>query len=833
MSERWDFCKLAILKKTGFSFDCLESVQTNKVNLAFELVVRIEEELRHISSLVKTHLSSIPRPERHRIKRQMRQLKPISSICLPFTKVWNVVAEQRQQALQEFERIFERDLQLARLKLLNVIKREKYREAVMLCSRDAIDGLERLLTREHVELSFSCDQRYLLSTALRYLQRFCTKNEIISFFGPTSLAYLEPEMNRNIEIGGDVGTITKRRVYFAWWAAELLRQSTLGLDNECRMAYARDGRVLMKDHCCLFDNYGIVHCYELSPREADLLANGAHNIGDRQNQPTKELRRLLDLGLIRPIHGIPVRVMRPLAYLIERVYEILPKESIQLSHLEQLCELMNVLESSGYADRRRILREIDRTFERLTGRTAYRKASSVFGDRRVLHEDCECGGRILLGGKLVETIQKDIGRTLELFYLFEHTKQNIRRLAHYAWFTRKFGLNKAVSLMEAEDALRKDDIQTEIWQDHSTNQAVQRYANLRAKFLSLLGPAIKAINTGTECVRLPETTIDAFLSQERTDTDLGAYTTVDIQISAKSEDNINEGDFLLIFGETHGTLGLRMCFSDLYDESNKIQKLLANNLESVAPGFDLAEILIAGGTGANKLSRLLPLRFQEVEYDSSSLRHGEHVIRYADLMIIAKDKALRMFDKATRRNILIYDSYLFKGDFHLIRSWGSIFSLNEQPSFSDIRAPSADRITRYPRIVIGRTVVYRREWIIPVTDYPHRRKPFTAKVFFDLKKMCIEWNVPRHFMLRVEGWRKPLYVDTENILTLEMLHQVLGKDPLQLRVTEMLPSPDELWLRDEDGRYCCEFSCTAFRIPSQNLTFKGIPKWERECFSNS
>lgn len=817
-STRWAFCKLAIFKKTGFPFDWLESVQTNKVNLTFNRVTRIEQELRRISSLVKPHLCFIPRPERRRIKRQLRQLKPINSICLPFTEVWNAVVEQRQKALQEFECIFERDLRLARLKLLNVVRREKYREAVLLCSRDAADGLERLLTIEHEELSFSSDQRKVLSTALRYLQRFCTKNEAISFFGPTSLAYLEPEMNRNIEIGADVGTITKRRAYFAWWAAELLRQSTLGLDNECRGVYVRDGRVLMKDYSCLFDNYGTVHCYELSPREADLLANCACNIWDMRNKSTKELRRLLDLGLIRPIHRIPVRAMRPLEYLIERVREMLSQESIQLGHLEQLCELRKLFESSGYADRRRILCEIDRTFERLTGRAAYRKASSVFGDRRVLHEDCECGGRIQLGGQLVETIQKDIGRALELFYLLEHTKQNIRRHAHYAWFIRHFGLNKAVSLMEAEDALRKGDIQTEVWNDHGTNHAVQVYANLRAKFLSLLAPAIKAINTGTECVRLPEETIDAFLSQERTDTNLGAFTTVDVLISAKSEENINKGDFVLIFGETHGTLGLRMCFADLYDESNKIQKLLADNLESAAPGFDLAEILIAGGSDANKLSRLLPLRFREVEYDSPSLRHGEHVIRYADLMIIAKDNALRIFDKTTRRNILIYDSYLFKGGFHLIRSWGSLFSLNEQPSLSDIWAPSTDRITRYPRVVIGRTVIYRREWIIPVTDYPHRRKPFTAKVFFDLKNMCRQWNVPRHFMLRVESWRKPLYVDTENILTLEMLHQVLGKDPIQVRVTEMLPGPDELWLRDEDGRYCCEFSCTAFRTPSQNRT---------------
>lgn len=65
-------------------------------------------------------------------------------------------------------------------------------------------------------------------------------------------------------------------------------------------------------------------------------------------------------------------------------------------------------------------------------------------------------------------------------------------------------------------------------------------------------------------------------------------------------------------------------------------------------------------------------------------------------------------------------------------------------------------------------------------------------------------GMPRHVLAKLAGEPQPIDVDFANPLFLDLLAN-LCKTPQALRISEMRPAPDELWLRDARGRYCSEF----------------------------
>ncbi|HEY5168993.1 MAG TPA: lantibiotic dehydratase, partial [Thermoleophilia bacterium] len=77
-------------------------------------------------------------------------------------------------------------------------------------------------------------------------------------------------------------------------------------------------------------------------------------------------------------------------------------------------------------------------------------------------------------------------------------------------------------------------------------------------------------------------------------------------------------------------------------------------------------------------------------------------------------------------------------------------------------------------------------------------------------------GLPRRLFVRSPLERKPIYVDLESEVLLRVLARFLK--PVAERApeapiffTEMLPDPDECWLRDANGRYTSELRVVAVR----------------------
>lgn len=70
--------------------------------------------------------------------------------------------------------------------------------------------------------------------------------------------------------------------------------------------------------------------------------------------------------------------------------------------------------------------------------------------------------------------------------------------------------------------------------------------------------------------------------------------------------------------------------------------------------------------------------------------------------------------------------------------------------------------------------------------------------------------MPRWVFIKSDQEPKPVLVDFENPLAVDLLNKQ-ARQATRLTVSEMRPSPDELWLRDDRGTFTCELR-TSFSL---------------------
>ncbi len=124
-------------------------------------------------------------------------------------------------------------------------------------------------------------------------------------------------------------------------------------------------------------------------------------------------------------------------------------------------------------------------------------------------------------------------------------------------------------------------------------------------------------------------------------------------------------------------------------------------------------------------------------------------------------------------------------------------------------------ITRWPRFTLGRLVLFRRRWVFPPGMAPEVPRDggdgfaSASELFARIARWRRAHGLPRHVFLHTASDPKPYYADLESPLSAELLRRTLTPSadhpaPV-LHATEMLPSPDEMWVRDGAGRYAAEF----------------------------
>lgn len=120
-----------------------------------------------------------------------------------------------------------------------------------------------------------------------------------------------------------------------------------------------------------------------------------------------------------------------------------------------------------------------------------------------------------------------------------------------------------------------------------------------------------------------------------------------------------------------------------------------------------------------------------------------------------------------------------------------------------------------PRLLLDDLVVQRASWRLPVSDIPDHLLIADDSLLAGLDAVLARLGCPRRLFAKVAIDRKPFLVDRHAPLSLRGLARAIQRQRLAdpagaLDLSEMLPTPDELWLGDAaGGRYTSEFRVVA------------------------
>ncbi|MYS26091.1 lantibiotic dehydratase [Streptomyces sp. SID7804] len=127
-----------------------------------------------------------------------------------------------------------------------------------------------------------------------------------------------------------------------------------------------------------------------------------------------------------------------------------------------------------------------------------------------------------------------------------------------------------------------------------------------------------------------------------------------------------------------------------------------------------------------------------------------------------------------------------------------------------------------PRITIDRMTVARETWQLPVADVDFADDKSEAARFVRARHWQRRHDLPRFVFVVSPAEPRPFYVDFDSPVYVTILakaaRRLARKDPgARLKVSEMLPTPEQAWLTDADGhRYTSEL-----RFVAVDLTVTG------------
>lgn len=279
------------------------------------------------------------------------------------------------------------------------------------------------------------------------------------------------------------------------------------------------------------------------------------------------------------------------------------------------------------------------------------------------------------------------------------------------------------------------------------------------------------------------------------------YMSPDVQIAARSIEDIDSGRFLAVVGDFHPANAL---LQGMFSERHPDPDRLRGNVHA-----DLGSPLLYGiprrSPGMLIDARIVPSYtwpddFHVTLGDGDGAPDGYRTIPLTELLVDGDECTDRA---ASFRAPLAHLFYIpmFLAAMH---------------TFDPFPMPGAHG----GRITVGHTVLRRETWAASAGSIPPEPCDFAA--------WARTLGLPRRIFCRPPGEPKPVYVDLESRLLTNSLHRMLrrvaDRDPeASVHFTEMLPGPDECWLEHEGARYTSELRLVAVDLSRRGTGRVTIP----------
>jgi hypothetical protein len=238
-------------------------------------------------------------------------------------------------------------------------------------------------------------------------------------------------------------------------------------------------------------------------------------------------------------------------------------------------------------------------------------------------------------------------------------------------------------------------------------------------------------------------------------------------------------------------------------EENPIVRVLEEGWARRArPGAAFAEVtFMHGGRTANAGLRppLFPL---EIELPGDRATEGREAVPLADLTAAWDSAAGRFTLRSVSRGIeilpVISSGINPEGFVSFLTMVGGqdLQPLGLLPGFDlpDVR--------RWPRYRFGNVVLFRRRWVFGAGELPGGAT--SEEYFLETQRWRREHGLPSDLFVHTDVAPKPFYVCLDAPMFVDLMRRAFP-GAARIHVTEMLPGPGDLWLRNAGGRHASEF----------------------------
>jgi len=816
----WGVWRLVALRSAGFPAREALHLASEELSAAAVCVLEAEAELERIRIRAREQVERAlddlwqrgqgrdgaqrnPLLKANKALKKGRAPKPLPSGLLEAeAETYREAEKTLESARRGFHEAFERALEHQSNELHRVARDPRFREALLWQNRAAHQTAAlRIASTPLEKIRRNSQYRQHEELVASYLQRYALKNDTIGFFGPIYWTHFR-EDGPTLEARPGRELIAERKVFFEAWAIEALakpfaRQKLVKpwLRPRVMPLVELDGRqmriltgkplTLSRDHAALLGA-----CDGEKPARwiaEELSADPALDFAT-----TKEvyaaLRELEKRGVVDWDFQFP---------LTPEALDVFAEEISQIGHpklrtvgqraIDQMVAHRDaVAGSSGDPDALdRALGELEETFQRLTGSDATRNFGKVHGGRTLVYHDTVRDLDLHLGPGILEGLAGPLGSILDGVRWFSHELSTVTHELMYEIYTdlcRREGsstIDGATFSNAVDEIAITDDPEylrplhrrsAEQWHDFlGVEEGSSRHELSHADLVARIGDAFRCPGAGWA----------------------GALQhNPDVLIDAESVEAVNAGNFRLIVGELHlaqntlnSTAIVPMC--PYGDE-------LLRNFERDWKGPGLK--LLVSRTAPRVTTRTVNAFFHPKDL----------VVPTADDPICLPaaprlpPSALLVEEKNGRLWVRSRDG---RHRFGAVEAYGGNLARRATTSFS-LLPPGR----HWPRITVGNVVIHRESWSIPAGDLGFAHARTEADRFLGARRWAHGLEVPRFVFVKTPTERKPFFVDFDTPVYVELLCRHLRRTDeergpeTQIKLSEMLPTPDRLWLEDAQGR---------------------------------
>ncbi|MGW0436010.1 amino acid adenylation domain-containing protein [Micromonospora sp. NPDC003197] len=691
-----------------------------------------------------------------------------------------------------------------------------FREAVTWQNRHALrTGIDALLAHNPAtDAARGSKHRQHEALVASYLQRYCAKNDTIGFFGPVGWATVDPHQDTLLRMRHGVAPLATRTVYFENWAVTGLAEALAEREPRLRpwliprrlpFLSVLDDQLLLP----LTPPTPLPHAVARLLAACDGIRPAGEIAAELVADPTVEvstpeevyqlLAELRDARRVSWSLEIPKEDLFPERALRQRLATVTdPAISgpalAALDRLEQARDA--VAAAAGDADRvGAALAELEQTFTELTGAAPTRRAGRVYAGRTLVYEDCRSGTEVSLSPELTATLWPALSLLLESARWFTFAGAALFRRACVERYQELVARTGQTSVPFTDFWLWANDLLFDL--PEKLIAPVVR--GLRDRWASILPELAGQRRVQVDSAEIADRAATAFAAPRPGW--VGAYQhSPDVMLVADGAEAVARGDFQWVVGEVHPGVNTLRSALFVAQHPDPEQLVAAMRTDLPGPRVALAATGEEGGAPSRITDKLITERDLRLMFghDSCGL-DPKTAAAVADCVLEPQDGTLVVRTRDGRHVVPLAEMI------------GETIMLQLLQRF-DILPPGDHQ----PRITVDRVTIARESWRFRAAELDFARTADEAERFQQVRRWQLAAGLPRYVFVKTPVEKKPFFLDFASLAAVDWFARSIrrtvdGEGPTAtLRLTEMLPSPDQLWLTDPaGGRRTAEFRLVA------------------------